>query len=703
MKKFARIVIAIFGVAFSGFVALQFKRPAPAQPSPGVVRADPKALIETTSGTVKHLKGSREDVDVTFQKASTYGDGSTRFTGLTIAAVDRNRPSRRFVITANEGQASDDDSVFTLDGNVRMESSDGMAARSEHAVYHKADGSVDAAGPIEFARGRFSGSGIGLRFDGAHDIVNIVNQAVIHVAADANGAGAAAITATSAFFARPEHQLRLDGNVRIERGRQIIEADAAVGFLSEDEKRVERIELHNHSRINTSGAAAPGSLRSVYGADMTLHYAGDGQSLQRVEVFNEAIVRMAGDPGKEGRQISARLLDVSMAPDGSTPTALSGRDNVEVLFPADGAPARQITAPTLDARGEPGRGLTRATFAGGVQFRERGGRVERAASSATLDVMMKPGMSAIEDARFAHRVRFEEGAMAATAASSRYDVVKGTLELSGSEPGFVKPHVDNEQIAIDAAHLDVTLEGPIVDAKGSVKSTILPPRKDAKADQKSTRLPSMLKPDKEVSVLADKLVYDGIRSLATYTGNALLFQGDTSVKGSTITIDEKSGDLTATGKAMTTTTRDQTGKNNKKERIQSTGTAEEMRYEDAPRRLTYSGNAHLVGPEGDMSATRIELYLQKDGDEVQRAEAYAEGSDKMTLKEAHRTTTGNRMSYDADKETYIVKGLPATVLDECGRETTGTTLTFVKATDTIVVDGNQIRTQTRGGNGKCQS
>ena len=60
------------------------------------------------------------------------------------------------------------------------------------------------------------------------------------------------------------------------------------------------------------------------------------------------------------------------------------------------------------------------------------------------------------------------------------------------------------------------------------------------------------------------------------------------------------------------------------------------------------------------------------------------------------------MTYEADKETYVVKGLPATVLDECGRETIGATLTFVKAADTIVVDGNQIRTQTKGGNGKCQ-
>ncbi len=41
------------------------------------------------------------------------------------------------------------------------------------------------------------------------------------------------------------------------------------------------------------------------------------------------------------------------------------------------------------------------------------------------------------------------------------------------------------------------------------------------------------------------------------------------------------------------------------------------------------------------------------------------------------------------------------IVDAVRRETTGRTLTFVKATDTIVVDGNeQIRTQTKGGNGQ---
>ena len=40
------------------------------------------------------------------------------------------------------------------------------------------------------------------------------------------------------------------------------------------------------------------------------------------------------------------------------------------------------------------------------------------------------------------------------------------------------------------------------------------------------------------------------------------------------------------------------------------------------RRLTYTGDAHMSGPQGDMTAAKIELYLKPSGDELERAEAY---------------------------------------------------------------------------------
>jgi lipopolysaccharide export system protein LptA len=173
-----------------------------------------------------------------------------------------------------------------------------------------------------------------------------------------------------------------------------------------------------------------------------------------------------------------------------------------------------------------------------------------------------------------------------------------------------------------------------------------------------------------------------------------LWQGETSVKGDTMAIDDKTGDLTATGSVTTATILEQVDKDKKTERVRSLGTADDFKYDDEQRRATYTGTAHLSGPQGDMTASKIELYLKPSGDELDRAEAY----DNVTLHETNRKTTGARLTYTATNETYVVTGAPVTAVDECGRQTTGATLTFLKGTDTIVVDGNQrIRTQTKGG------
>jgi lipopolysaccharide export system protein LptA len=238
-----------------------------------------------------------------------------------------------------------------------------------------------------------------------------------------------------------------------------------------------------------------------------------------------------------------------------------------------------------------------------------------------------------------------------------------------------------------------------VKAAGNVRSVLKPPPKPKPGQTADSKLPSMLKQEQEVTVLGEKLDYDGTTSKGTYTGAARLFQSDTSIKGDTIVIDNKAGNLTASGGVTTTTVLEQTtGKEKKKERQHSIATAKDLKYDDAERRLTYTGDAHMTGPEGDMTAARIELYLKPSGDELERAEAY----ENLTLREQSRETKGAKMIYTTADEIYVITGAPVKIVDQCQRETVGRTLTFNKGTDSIVVDGNsQIRTQTKGGNGKC--
>jgi lipopolysaccharide transport protein LptA len=680
-------------VAFAVLLARQWKpRQPPPAPTP-VTRADPGAAVEVAGGRLERFKSSRQDVSVEFQRQLMYTDGSMKLFGVTIVA-DEKDDKGTFTATGKEANVGPDASTIVLDGDVHLVSSN-VRARTEHATFAKSDNTVRAPGPVELTEGKTTARGVGMIFDREHDILTLLDQAAVRIEPDQPGGAVTEIASATALFARRERVRQFDKNVHIRRGGQTIEAEAAVAHLSEDEKRIEMIELRGAATITTA-KPSPGALQSLTGRDITLKYAPEGDALQQVVIGANAAVQVAGEARNAKREIVAGMMDIALAADGSTPTALLARDAVRLTIPPeDNAPGRTIQSTTLDAKGEAGRGLTRAVFGGGIQYRERGATVNRAANSATLDVGLARGLSAIEDAKFTKTVRFEEGKLAAVAAAAHYDVGKGTLELSGSEPGALVPRVVTDQIAVDAAKIDVTLEGPKVKASAAgndkVKSVL-------RADEKTTKMPSMLKQDQPVNVTAAALDYDGTISKTSYTGAAQLWQGDTSIKGESIEIDGKSGDMTASA-VTSATTLEQTNKDKQKERVRSIATAKELAYDDATRRMTYTGEAHMSSPEGDMTAVKIELYLKPSGDELDRAEAY----ENVTLREQNRKTTGTRMTYTTADERYVIVGAPVKIVDECERETTGKTLTFLKASDSIVVDGNQqTRTHTKGG-GKCPS
>jgi lipopolysaccharide transport protein LptA len=585
---------------------------------------------------------------------------------------------------------------------VRLESSDGMTAHAEHATYTDGDRIVRAPGAVEFTHGHIHGSGTGMTYDNTTDVLSILSGATVHATPDEKGNGTTDVNAGSAVYAKREKYIRFEKSAKIIRDGQLLEADTGVANLSSDDKRIETLELKENARV-TIPKPAVGALQGLSGREMNLSYAADGQTLEHALITGGAVVQVAGEAGKAGRQIASSSLDVAMAPDGSTPTAMAGRDAVELTIPPEPSvgtqaalPGRTIRSTNLDAKGEPGRGLTQALFSGNVQYRERGDGVDRAASSTSLEVSLKPGLGSIDDAKFSHSVRFEEGKMVAVAASARYRPEAGILELNGAEPPARTPHVDNDQIAVDAPKLEVTLVGPKIQASGGVKSLLKP----ANEGSKPTKIPSMLKQDQPVLILADTLNYDGSISKGIYTGQAGLFQGDTTIKGDTIIVDDKSGDLGATAHVTTTTVRDQPATKDKPaERSHSTAVSNDFKYDDGKRRLTYTGDAHMTGSEGDLTAATIELYLKESGNELERLEAQQD----LTLREQNRKTTGLHLTYTSVDEKYIVTGVPATVVDECDRETTGKTLTLLKASDIVAVDGNQqIRTQTKSNSSKCQ-
>ena len=552
-QRRARLSIAIFAAGFAVVVAFAFKRHAPTSAAPPVVRTDPNALVESSSGRVVRVNRTREDVTVEYERQLTYKDGSTKMQGVKVVSNDRGG-GRTFTLTGKEGSVAENDSTITLDGDVRWQASDGLTARAEHATFVQGDGILRVPGPVEFARKGLSGSGVGMTYDKGPDVLVILDQAHVNIASDTDS-GATEVTSGGATLARKDKVIRFERQMKAVRSSQVIEADNSVVYLSADEERLERVELRGHARI-TGSKAAPGELQSLTGTDMNLKYAPDGDTLEHVLITGDAAVVVAGQADAAGRQISATTLEISLAPDGVTPVALIGREAVQLTFPADQtSAARTIKAATLDAQGQPGRGLTKARFTGDVDYREKSATTNRVAKAAQLDLALGRGMNSIDDATFTKNARFADDDLFAVAAVARYVIDKGTLDLGGSEPGALRPHLHTDRIQVDAAHIDVALAGPRLKANGDVKSVLQPPKKDAPTSRSKSEVktPSMLKGDQPVYVVGETLDYDGAASKASYKGRAKLWQADTSVQAETLEIDNGRGDLTASGSVATST------------------------------------------------------------------------------------------------------------------------------------------------------
>src|SRR5579872_5138677 len=180
-QRRARGFFAIVGVAVVVFVARQYKGRQLLQMASAPVRTDPGAVVEATGGKVGKFLGSREDVDVTSDKQLIYEDGSSKLTGVTIV-VDEHNGSRTFTIKGREGRIGKNQSTIELDGDIRLEGSDGMQLRTEHATYADADATVRAPGAVEYARGRMTGHGVGMTWDKTRDIMQILSQANVKIA-----------------------------------------------------------------------------------------------------------------------------------------------------------------------------------------------------------------------------------------------------------------------------------------------------------------------------------------------------------------------------------------------------------------------------------------------------------------------------------------------------------------------------------------
>jgi lipopolysaccharide export system protein LptA len=379
-------------------------------------------------------------------------------------------------------------------------------------------------------------------------------------------------------------------------------------------------------------------------------------------------------------------------------SALTVRESVTLTLPATATqPLRTISAATLTGRAEGGSSLNAAHFADNVEYRESpSGGAPRVVRARALDVATEPGLGAISDARFDGAVRFEEGQTRASSGKARYLVDRGRIELDEVDRTTGQsPRATDGRVAINAGHIEITTDPRRITAQRDVRSIMQPaPKGAAPAAGAPVQRSGMFRQDEPVYAASGSLDYDSTARVAVYTAEApaqaRLWQGDTTVQADRLTVDDATGNLAGKGKVATTLIiEEQDAKTGALERTTSIGSADDFLYEDAARKATYTGSAHVSGSQGDLQAGRIELFLAAAENQLDRLEAQT----SVSMIDPTRKVRGDRLTFTAAEGRYVVVGSPVKIESDC-RETTGRTLTFYRATNNIDVEPNdEFRTQ----------
>ena len=442
-------------------------------------------------------------------------------------------------------------------------------------------------------------------------------------------------------------------------------------------------------------------------------------------------------------------------------------------------PTQDIRAQTLTGTGPSDAGLTGVRFEGGVEYREAGvatetnDAVSRVIRAERLEAGVEEGLSALHDARFRGNVHFSDDTRQMSADEALYDLVgdlvtfrtvgdtgrkvtlsdaddaldvmadvitvslRQTTPAAGSAPEVLAPTPPEtttptpeadvpvpEDVPAAATNLErayaialvgheVSLDGSTIEAVGGVENVLTP---DGRATEESTSgMPALLEEDQQVFVSADALRYDGDAGQTIYTGQAHLWQGDTSFEGDTLALDDQTGNLSASGTVRTTIQLVQLNEATQRQEVSLTrAEADAFVYNDAARRAVYTGTARLRSEHGDLKADVIEVFLEPDGRTLDMLQAT--GNVRLGLD--GRDATGEHLVYYEAEGRYEMEGEPVEIIEEVEpeetattppprpgatppppscRSHTGRTATFYRSTNTMIIDGQERRTETTSG------
>jgi LPS export ABC transporter protein LptC len=607
--------------------------------------------------------------------------------------------------------------------------------RLERIRFSQANGQAETDDLVNFARGLLHGTARGLTYNTRTGAVLLRSEVDITLDPAKPGDAPIHLRSGSLRYSKEMNQVEILSSVSATRAQEEIQADRVTVFLDKESTAVRLIEAEGSVQ---SISRDPRYMLRMDARRVSYFFSSDGHWIDRIAA-REDVRSWSLDPSSK-RDIMAQNLDIIFRPKTNVAQSMKASGNVRCVFSdrrrTPPVPVRAIPdgfetgdkvldSPVVTVLlASNGRQPSRIEARGPSTLREFPlmPREERKSLFANaIDFFFVPDTSVLERLNASNQVRVElvpeNGPVRKTFSdrlvanldrqtrqirdliqSGSFRFIEGDREataegahyLADSKTTILESHaqVHNTQGRTAADVIEFHQDEDLVKARGSVRSVLY--SSDSRAQ------PGGFKTSAPVFATADFMESHTQSGVARYWKRAKLWQDDQVIRAETISLyrDEKKMVAEKDVNTIFYLKPQQQRGENQSDPSPFTGQADKLTYEDKLERMLYESHVNVVSSMGQLTADRLEVFLNKESNQTSLERMLAQGN--VRVQQEGRTSYSSSAEYFASDELVVLTGGPPRIIDPVRGFTSGARLTMHLNDDRIAVEGDsEQRTITR--------
>jgi len=626
--------------------------------------------------------------------------------------------------------------VLQFNGNVQMESHDGLKVRTDSVQFNQETKIAETAAPVSFERENVSGQSTGALVDNDKKRLELRSAVAVTVAPEAfkdpKAKAAKPLTGTrarpvnihssQAVFEQATMRLTFSGGATAEQEQDIMSGDTLTAVLN-DKKKLQKIEMRGNSYLRSM---EPGHAAEAHSVDMDFYFDADQRLTRaygardiRAQTLNadsdvqlngantlDMSFQAVGDQSllkemrTEGRSVATMSAPKSRAND---PRAASKRltaDSIKMGWRANGKDLEKAEAvgnaelyvePVQKTAKNNRKTLTAARF--DCSFFEIGNITRDCTATGSAKAVFDPFQS--DEKHGAQTITSQKLVALFVRETQDVERVDATgeakfneLDRNGTANGISytaadqmvrmrggDPTVWDSRARTKAVEIDSNNETHVSVCRGKVQTTYY-------SQEQMNGATPFRKVKSPVYIAGDKAEIDHNSGRAVYSGSARLWQDDNYVRGDSITLYREEKRMESWGHVQSALYQARQKNGNTTELVPVFATAEFMRYSDTDRLLHYETNVDIKQGTDRLTSAVADVFLQKDTNEVERTIAQK----NVTIVQPGRRGTGDWCQYTTADEVAVLTGNPAHVEDAEQGTTDGNRLTMYRRENRVVAD-----------------